>query len=108
MLPESLSDDSSGPASATVVEAVFMKAIAKTTAVVVYYRFEVVPYRKDNGLVVLYERKIVASLGTLYSYKSPVHLSGLNRETPFLALMPLTGSSYTESRSQPVKVSLAI
>ncbi|UKZ71031.1 uncharacterized protein TrAtP1_011999 [Trichoderma atroviride] len=74
LLRESLSDDSSGPTSTTVVETVSMEAKAKITAMVVHHTSEVVFCGKDDGSVVLYERKMAASLGTLYSHKSPVRL----------------------------------
>ncbi|KFA81126.1 hypothetical protein S40288_00983 [Stachybotrys chartarum IBT 40288] len=74
LLRESLSDDSSGPTSTTVVETVSMEAKAKITAMVVHHTSEVVFCGKDDGSVVVYERKTAASLGTLYSHKSPVRL----------------------------------
>ncbi|CAG7935894.1 unnamed protein product [Penicillium nalgiovense] len=74
LLRESMGDDSSGAASTTVVEAVTMEAKAKITAMAVHHTFEVIFCGKDDGSVVLYERKIAAYLGTLYSHKSPVRL----------------------------------
>ncbi|CAH0017931.1 unnamed protein product [Clonostachys rhizophaga] len=74
LLRESLSDDSSGLTSTTVVETVSMEAKAKIAAMVVHHTAEVVFCGKDDGSVVLYERKMAASLGTLYSHKSPVRL----------------------------------
>ncbi|KAJ4160357.1 hypothetical protein NW754_003482 [Fusarium falciforme] len=74
LLRESLSDDSSGPTSTTVVETVSMEAKAKITAMVVHHTSEVIFCGKDDGSVVLYGRKMAASLGTLYSHKSPVRL----------------------------------
>ncbi|KAK4870097.1 hypothetical protein LT330_005151 [Penicillium expansum] len=74
LLRKSMSDDSSGATFTTVVEAVSMEAKAKITAMVIHHTSEVIFYGKDDGSVVLYERKTAASLGTLYSHKSPVRL----------------------------------
>lgn len=74
LLRESLNDDSSGPTSTTVVETVSMEAKAKNTAMVAHHTSEVVFCGKDDGSVVLYERKTARSLGTLYSHKAPVRL----------------------------------
>ncbi|CAF3506030.1 unnamed protein product [Fusarium graminearum] len=74
LLRESLGDDSSGLTSTTVVETVSMEAKAKITAMVVHHTFAVVFCGKDDGSVVLYERKTAASLGILYRHKSPVRL----------------------------------
>ncbi|KAK1238854.1 hypothetical protein MKX08_005915 [Trichoderma sp. CBMAI-0020] len=74
LLREALSGDSSGTTSTTVVETVAMEAKAKITAMVVHHTSEVVFCGKDDGSVVLYERKMASSMGTLYSHKSPVRL----------------------------------
>ncbi|OBT68035.1 hypothetical protein VE03_01456 [Pseudogymnoascus sp. 23342-1-I1] len=74
LLRESLCDESNGVTSATVVETVSIEAKAKITAIVVHHTCEVIFCGKDDGSVVLYERKMAASLGTLYSHKSPVRL----------------------------------
>lgn len=74
LLRESLGDDSSGLTSTTVVETVSMEAKAKVTAMVVHHTSAVVFCGKDDGSVVLYERKTAASLGILYRHKSPVRL----------------------------------
>ncbi|KAJ6076856.1 hypothetical protein N7499_008837 [Penicillium canescens] len=74
LLRESLSDESSGATFTTVVQTVSVEAKAKTTAMVVHHTSEVIFCGKDDGSVVLYERKTAASLGTLYSHKSPVRL----------------------------------
>ncbi|KAL3470521.1 WD40-repeat-containing domain protein [Aspergillus californicus] len=74
LLRESLSDDSSGTTSTTVIETVSMEAKAKVTTMVVHHTSEVIFCGKDDGSVVLYEQKMAASLGTLYSHKSPVRL----------------------------------
>jgi hypothetical protein len=74
LLRESLSDESSGATFTTVVQTVSVEAKAKTTAMVVHHTSEVIFCGKDDGSVVLYERNTAASLGTLYSHKSPVRL----------------------------------
>ncbi|CDM29076.1 hypothetical protein DTO013E5_5805 [Penicillium roqueforti] len=74
LLRGSISDDSSGATFTTVVETVSMEAKAKITAMAVHHTPEVIFCGKDDGSVVLYERKMVASLGILYSHKSPVRL----------------------------------
>ncbi|KAJ5684478.1 uncharacterized protein N7477_000823 [Penicillium maclennaniae] len=74
LLRDSLSDDSSGTTLTTMVETVSTEAKAKITAMVVHHTSEVIFCGKDDGSVELYERKIAASLGTLYSHKSPVRL----------------------------------
>ncbi|KAL2822275.1 hypothetical protein BDW59DRAFT_149641 [Aspergillus cavernicola] len=74
LLRESLRDDSSGTTSTTVVETVSMEAKAKVTTMVVHHTSEVIFCGKGDGSVVLYEQKMAASLGTLYSHKSPVRL----------------------------------
>ncbi|KAL5352746.1 hypothetical protein ACLOAV_002694 [Pseudogymnoascus australis] len=74
LLRESLCDESSGVTSATVVETVSIEAKAKITAMVVHHTSEVIFCGKDDGSVVLYERKMATSLGTLYSHNSPVRL----------------------------------
>ncbi|KAJ5189674.1 hypothetical protein N7472_008688 [Penicillium cf. griseofulvum] len=74
LLRESLNDESSGATFTTVVETVSVEAKAKITAMVVHHTSEVIFCGKDDGSVVLYERKTAASLGTLYSHKSPVRL----------------------------------
>jgi hypothetical protein len=74
LLPESLSDGSSGTTFTTVVETVSTEAKAKISAMALHHMSEVVFCGKDDGSVVLYERKTAVSLGTLYSHKSPVRL----------------------------------
>ncbi|KAJ9483956.1 hypothetical protein VN97_g9443 [Penicillium thymicola] len=74
LLRESMRDDSSGATFATELEAVSMEAKAKTIAMVVHHTSEVIFCGKDDGSVVLYERKTAASLGALYSHKSSVRL----------------------------------
>ncbi|CAG8902274.1 unnamed protein product [Penicillium egyptiacum] len=74
LLRESMSDDSSGATFTTVVEAITIEAKAKITAMAVHHTFEVIFCGKDDGSVLLHERKTAASLGTLYSHKAPVRL----------------------------------
>ncbi|KAJ5769205.1 hypothetical protein N7520_003764 [Penicillium odoratum] len=74
LLRESLSDGSSGTTFATEVETVSTEAKAKITAIAIHHMSEIVFCGKDDGSVVLYERKMAVSLGTLYSHKSPVRL----------------------------------
>ncbi|CAI7629611.1 unnamed protein product [Penicillium glandicola] len=74
LLRESMNDDSSGASFTTVVEAVSMEAKAKITSMVVHHTSEVIFCGKDDGSVILYERKMATSLRTLYSHKSPVRL----------------------------------
>ncbi|KAJ5818486.1 hypothetical protein N7474_004077 [Penicillium riverlandense] len=74
LLRENLSDDSSGTTFTTVVETVSVEAKAKITSMVIHHASDVIFCGKDDGSVVLYERKTAASLGILYSHKSPVHL----------------------------------
>jgi WD40 repeat protein/pimeloyl-ACP methyl ester carboxylesterase len=74
LLRESLSDDSSGLTSATLIETVSMEAKAKVTSIAVHHTSAVIFCGKDDGSVVLYERKTAASLGILYKHKSPVRL----------------------------------
>lgn len=74
LLRESLSDDSSRLTSTTVVETVSMEAKAKVTATVVHHTSAVVFCGKDDGSVVLYDRKTAASLGILYRHKCLVRL----------------------------------
>jgi WD40 repeat protein/pimeloyl-ACP methyl ester carboxylesterase len=74
LLRESLSDGSSGTTFATVVDTVSTEAKAKITAMAIHHMSEIVFCGKDDGSVVLYERKMAVSLGTLYSHKSPVRL----------------------------------
>lgn len=73
-LRESLSDGSSETTSTAVVESVSTEAKAKITAMAIHHMSEIIFCGKDDGSVVLYERKMAVSLGTLYSHKSPVHL----------------------------------
>lgn len=76
LLRRSLSDDSSGPTttSTSTVEIVSVEAKAKITAMVVHPTAEVIFCAKDDGSVVLYDRKTAASLRTLCTHKSPVRL----------------------------------
>lgn len=74
LLRESLSDDSSGLTSATLVETVSLEAKAKITSMAVHHKFKVILCGKDDGSVELYERKNGASLGILYKHKSAVRL----------------------------------
>ncbi|KAJ5216175.1 uncharacterized protein N7498_002582 [Penicillium cinerascens] len=74
LLRESLSDGSSGTTFTTVVETVSTEAKAKITAMAIHHMSEIVFCGKDDGSVVLYERKTAVSLVTLYSHKSPVRL----------------------------------
>lgn len=54
---------------------------------VVHHTSEVVFCGKDDGSVVLYERKMAASLGTLYSHKSPVRwLTWIERRDALLGV----------------------
>ncbi|PCD29344.1 hypothetical protein AU210_011882 [Fusarium oxysporum f. sp. radicis-cucumerinum] len=74
LLRESLSDDSSGLTSATLIETVSLEAKAKVTCMAVHHKSTVIFCGKDDGSVVLYERKTAVSLGILYKHKSPVRL----------------------------------
>ncbi|KGO68203.1 hypothetical protein PITC_038700 [Penicillium italicum] len=74
LLRESISDESSGATITTEVETVSMEAKAKITAMAVHHMSDVIFCGKDDGSVVLYERKTATSLGTLYSHRSPVRL----------------------------------
>ncbi|KAF5560596.1 nacht wd [Fusarium phyllophilum] len=74
LLRESLSDDSSGLTSATLVETVSLEAKAKVTSMALHHKSTIILCGKDDGSVVLYERKTAASLGVLYKHKSAVRL----------------------------------
>ncbi|KAG9496700.1 hypothetical protein J7337_011481 [Fusarium musae] len=74
LLRESLSDDSSGLTSATLIETVSLEAKAKVTSMALHHKSTVILCGKDDGSVVFYERKTGASLGVLYKHKSAVRL----------------------------------
>ncbi|RYP26391.1 hypothetical protein DL767_008053 [Monosporascus sp. MG133] len=74
LLRDSLSDDSDGATSTSIVETVSLDAKAKITAMVVHPTAEVIFCGKDDGTVVLYNRKTAVRLRTLCSHKSPVRL----------------------------------
>lgn len=94
LLREALGDDSSGPTSTTVVETVSMEAKAKITAMVIHHKSEAVFCGKDDGSVVLYERKTAASLRTLYSHKSPIRqLVWIERRDSLLSVDASNGIS---------------
>ncbi|KAF9765617.1 hypothetical protein IL306_002084 [Fusarium sp. DS 682] len=73
-LRESLSDGSSGPTYATLIETVSMEAKAKVTSMAVHHTSAAIFCGRDDGSVVLYERKTAESLGVLYRHKSQVRL----------------------------------
>ncbi|RBQ65882.1 hypothetical protein FVER14953_21410 [Fusarium verticillioides] len=74
LLRESLSDDSSGLTSATLIETVSLEEKAKVTSMALHHKSTVILCGKDDGSVVFYERKTGASLGVLYKHKSAVRL----------------------------------
>ncbi|RYP42779.1 hypothetical protein DL768_010231 [Monosporascus sp. mg162] len=74
LLRDSLSDDSTETSSTSIVETVSLDAKAKITAMVVHPTAEVIICGKDDGTVVLYNRKTAVRLRTLCSHKSPVRL----------------------------------
>ncbi|KAF4991313.1 hypothetical protein FDECE_14083 [Fusarium decemcellulare] len=82
-----MSDGSSEPAAMTMVETVSTEVKAKITVMVVHHTSEVIFCGKDDGSVVLYERKTAASLGVLYSHKAPIHiLAWIERRDALLSI----------------------
>jgi len=91
LLRDSLSDDSSGGTSTMAVETVSVEARAKIMAMVVHPTAEVIFCAKDDGSVVLYDRKAAKSLRTLCKHKSPVrHLAWCKGRA---ALLSIDGSN---------------
>ncbi|KAJ9143353.1 GPI inositol-deacylase [Pleurostoma richardsiae] len=74
LLRDSLSDGSSGTFSASIVETAALEAKAKITAIVVHPAADVIFCGKDDGMVVLYDKKTGRFLHTVYNHKSSVRL----------------------------------
>ncbi|KAF4458274.1 nacht and wd [Fusarium albosuccineum] len=87
-----MSDGDSGSAPTTIVETVSTEAKAKITVMAVHHMSEVIFCGKDDGSVVLYERKTATSLGVLYSHKVPIRiLAWIERRDALLSIDAASG-----------------
>lgn len=87
LLRDTLSDDTSGTSSTSIVDAVSLDMKAKITVSLVHPSGEAIFCGKEDGTVLLYYRKTAASVRILYRHKSSVRLlAWLGEKTAILSV----------------------
>ncbi|KAG7103649.1 Vegetative incompatibility protein HET-E-1 like [Verticillium longisporum] len=102
LLRDALTDDSSGTTSASTVEIVALGAKAQITAMEAHPSGEVIFGGKDNGIVVLYDRKTAVQLQTLGMHKTSIRLLAWCHRLEALLSIDASGKLSLHELKKPV------